>query len=234
MMKKKLRVFYEKRISEEVPADILGEQFKGYVFKITGGHDKEGFGMKQGIMKAGRAGVLLDGSTGFFHYQKRRGSRRRKNVRGCIIGNDISCINVVIIKKGETPIDGLTDPQSYRPSRLGPKRANNIRKTFRLSENDDVRKFVVRRPIPTKPQHKKQQFKAPKIQRLITPYTLQRKRRRDILKERRSEKAKTEAAEYAKLMAGIRQEKKAQLLSIKRSRSTKRSQKSKTEQTEKS
>jgi len=67
----KLRIFYDKRISEEVPVDILGDAFKGYVFKITGGFDKQGFPMKQGIMKAGRIGVLLDGTTGYFNYQKR-------------------------------------------------------------------------------------------------------------------------------------------------------------------
>jgi len=29
---KKLRIFFDKRMGEEVPADPLGEQFKGYVF----------------------------------------------------------------------------------------------------------------------------------------------------------------------------------------------------------
>jgi len=212
---KKLRVFYDKRISEEVPADVLGEAFKGYVFKITGGFDKQGFAMKQGIMKAGRVGVLLDGTTGFFHHPKRHGSRRRKNVRGCIVGSDISCINVVITQKGPQPIEGLTDPKSYRPRRLGPKRANNIRKTFRLTEYDDVRKFVVRRQI--KKEGKKSVYKAPKIQRLITPDSLHRKRRLQLLKQKRLEKSKTEAAEYAKLLASIRHQKRLSSHSKKRS-----------------
>ena len=30
-------IFYEKRISEEVEGDPLGEQYAGYIFKITGG-----------------------------------------------------------------------------------------------------------------------------------------------------------------------------------------------------
>lgn len=30
----------------EVPADSLDDSFKGYVFKITGGNDKDGFPMK--------------------------------------------------------------------------------------------------------------------------------------------------------------------------------------------
>ena len=31
------RPFYEKRISHEVPGDSLGDDFKGYVFRISGG-----------------------------------------------------------------------------------------------------------------------------------------------------------------------------------------------------
>merc|ERR1711933_520877 len=59
-----------------------------------------------------------------------------------------------------------------RPRRLGPKRASNIRKLFNLEKKDDVRNFVVRRQIEGK-----KKTKAPKIQRLITPLMLQRKRR---------------------------------------------------------
>lgn len=48
---------------------------------------------------------------------------------------------------------------------------------------------------------KKKKTKAPKIQRLVTPVTLQRKRARLALKKKRSLKNKTDAAEYAKLLA---------------------------------
>jgi small subunit ribosomal protein S6e len=30
----------EKRIGQEVDGSVLGDQFKGYVFKISGGNDK--------------------------------------------------------------------------------------------------------------------------------------------------------------------------------------------------
>jgi small subunit ribosomal protein S6e len=36
------RSFYDKKMSTEVEGDILGDEFKGYVFKITGGNDKQG------------------------------------------------------------------------------------------------------------------------------------------------------------------------------------------------
>lgn len=43
-------MFYEKRIGAEVDADHLGEEWKGYVFRIAGGNDKQGFPMKQGVL----------------------------------------------------------------------------------------------------------------------------------------------------------------------------------------
>jgi len=37
----------------------LGDQFKGYVFRITGGNDKEGFPMRQGIFAKGRVRIFM-------------------------------------------------------------------------------------------------------------------------------------------------------------------------------
>ena len=59
-----------------------------------------------------------------------------------------------------------------------------------LSKEDDVRQYVIKRPLPAKEgkENKKQRYKAPKIQRLVTPAMLQRKRHRLALKRRRAEK----------------------------------------------
>ncbi len=58
------------------------------------------------------------------------------------------------------------------PKRLGPKRASKIRKLFNLSKEDDVRQYVIKRPLPVK-EGKKPRFRSPKIQRLVTPVVLQ-------------------------------------------------------------
>jgi small subunit ribosomal protein S6e len=58
------------------------------------------------------------------------------------------------------------------PKRLGPKRASKIRKLFNLAKEDDVRQYVIKRPLPKK-EGKKQRFRSPKIQRLVTPVVLQ-------------------------------------------------------------
>ncbi|BAT96981.1 40S ribosomal protein [Vigna angularis] len=196
----KLRAFWDKRISQEVSGDALGEEFKGYVFKITGGCDKQGFPMKQGVLTPGRVRLLLHRGTPCFRgYGRRNGERRRKSVRGCIVSPDLSVLNLVIVKKGESDLPGLTDVE--KPRMRGPKRASKIRKLFNLSKEDDVRKYVntYRRTFTTKAG--KKVSKAPKIQRLVTPLTLQRKRARIADKKKRIAKAKSEAAEYQKLLA---------------------------------
>ena len=42
-----------------VPHVKLLQEFKGYVFKIMGGCDKQGFPMKQGVLTPGRVRLLL-------------------------------------------------------------------------------------------------------------------------------------------------------------------------------
>merc|ERR1712176_1659373 len=70
---------------------------------------------------------------------------------------------------------------------------------------DDVRKFVIRRELPAK-DGKKAKTKAPKIQRLVTPVALQRKRHIKAVKMAKAEKAKKEAAAYERLLAKRREE----------------------------
>ncbi len=60
------------------------------------------------------------------------GERRRKSVRGCIVSSDLSVLNLVIVKKGEQDLPGLTDEE--KPRMRGPKRASKIRKLFNLSK----------------------------------------------------------------------------------------------------
>ena len=46
-------------MGQEIDGEILGEGFKGYIFRITGGNDKQGFQMKQGILVNGRTRILF-------------------------------------------------------------------------------------------------------------------------------------------------------------------------------
>jgi len=198
---RRYRIFYEKRMAQEVPGDTIGDEFKGYVFRITGGNDKQGFPMKQGVLLPHRVRLLL--SKGHSCYRPRRdGERRRKSVRGCIVGPDISVLALQIVKAGPEGIPGLTD--SVIPKQWGPKRATKIRRLFNLTKEDDVRKYVVRKVVPPKnPDHPnaKTRSKAPKIQRLVTPMRLQRKRRLAALKRRKRTYQAEQKVEYDALVA---------------------------------
>jgi len=212
----KVRFFYDRRMGNEVPMDSLGDEWKGYTCRISGGNDKQGFPMKQGVLTAGRVRLLM--SKGSSCYRPRRtGERKRKSVHGCIVDASVSVLSLVITKKGDGDLPGITDKTV--PRRLGPKRASNIRKLFNLTKDDDVRQYVVRRPLKEK-EGKKLKTKAPKIQRLITPRRLQRKRFRVSLKKKRAEKSKSEAAEYAKLLSQRAKEEKERKDSAKRRRSS--------------
>jgi small subunit ribosomal protein S6e len=149
--------------------------------------------MKQGVLLPQRTRLLL--SKGHSCYRPRRtGERKRKSVRGCIVNTDIAVLSLVITKTGEQDIPGLTD--NVLPKRLGPKRATKIRRFFNLSKEDDVRKFVIRREVTSKKEGAKPYTKAPKIQRLVTPMRLQRKRHLRSIKKRKSLAQKETIAEY--------------------------------------
>jgi len=219
---KKLRALFDKRMAQEVNGDDLGDQFKGYVFKIMGGNDKQGFPMKQGVLTNTRVRILL-GKGATCYRPRRKGERKRKSVRGCIIGPDISVVHLVCTKKGDEEIEGLTD--KYIPRRLGPKRASKIRKLFNLSKEDDVRKYVIRREIAPKEGKTKKHTKAPKIQRLLTPQVIRRKKTLVSLKKKRAEKRQTEAAEYKKLLKQRSKERREKTISQKRSQKERESKK---------
>jgi len=202
---RKTRIFYEKRMAQEVPADALGDEFKGYVLRITGGNDKQGFPLKQGVLVPHRVKLLL--AKGHSCYRPRRtGERKRKSVRGCIVGPDVRALHLVVVKQGESDIPGLTD--EVLPKRLGPKRATKIRRFFNLDKSDDVRKFVIRREVVPKKEGAKPYTKAPKIQRLVTPERLQRRRHLRSLKRRKTEQQKVQVAEYTQVVAKRLAEKK--------------------------
>jgi len=215
---KRLRTLYDKRISQEVNGEDLGEAFNGYVFRISGGNDKQGFPMKQGVLTNTRVRLLL--RDGLSCYRARRvGERKRKSVRGCIVGADLAVLNLVIIKKGDAEVAGLTDTQV--PRRLGPKRVGKIRKLFNLTKDDNVKQFVIARKFENKKG--KTVVKKPKIQRLVTPVVLKRKelRKTDALKKLQS--SKEAAATYSALVAKrLAEQKEARRSEISKRRSSRK------------
>merc|ERR1712022_44605 len=96
---KKLLPFFDKRISQEVDGDSLGDEFVGYRFRITGGNDKQGFPMMQGVLTPERVRLLLTKGSKCYR-QRRTGEKKRKSVRGCIVNRNLF---------GLSPSDSVTD-----------------------------------------------------------------------------------------------------------------------------
>jgi small subunit ribosomal protein S6e len=200
---KKIRPFFDRRMGQELDGEVLGDEYKGYIFKITGGNDKQGFPMKQGVLVNGRVRLLLKKKTSTYR-PKRTGERKRKSVRGCICGPDLAVIALKIVKKGEADMEGVTTDN--KPRRLGPKRASYIRKVFALRKQDDVRKYVVRREVK---KGDKTFYKSPKIQRLVTEKRIRRKKLVKKAKIDGFKKSKDLKAKYDKVLSKYIKERKS-------------------------
>ena len=85
-------------MGEEVDGHYLGEKYNGYVFKIKGGNDKQGFPMKNGVFANHRVRVLMKQGNKCFR-PRRDGERKRKYVRGCVCGPDLDVISLTIVKR---------------------------------------------------------------------------------------------------------------------------------------
>ena len=212
----KLAEIIDKKIGDEIDGSLISDIFDGYKFKITGGFDKDGFAMKNGILSQAKKKVLLTKGCSLFRFRKgyhRTGIRIRRLVRGCIISHDIKNVHLKIIKKGAKPIPGLTEEKDAKPKRLGPKRATKILKQFGLTavynekkKNKEERKnlrfmitkFAPKRNVKTK--NGKEYVKSAKIQRLITPDRLRRKRLLKAIQKQRREKAEKDQKEYQELV----------------------------------
>jgi len=195
-----LASFYEKRLAAEVELDNLGEDWEGYKAKITGGNDKQGFPMMQGVISSDRVRLLLTKNHKCYK-QRRKGERKRKSVRGCIVSSECSVISLVITVKGPKEIVGLTDVE--QPKMRGPKRASKIRKLFNLDKKKDrVENYVMK--LTKKRKYKGEMIeytRGVKIQRLTTPKYVHRKRRMLKKKQDRWDRAKELKAIYARVLA---------------------------------
>ena len=61
-------------MGQDVDASCLGDEWKGYTLRITGGNDKQGFPMKQGVLTNGRVRLLL--KKGHSCFRERRAGQK--------------------------------------------------------------------------------------------------------------------------------------------------------------
>ena len=96
-----LNAFLNKKIGESVSLSSIG--LEGYEAKITGGSDKTGTPMRFDIQGIGRKKVYLAKGPGF--KPGRKGQRRRVNVRGNTVAEDIHQLNLAVIKQGSKSLE---------------------------------------------------------------------------------------------------------------------------------
>jgi len=89
----KAQALVGKAIGDEVDGKLLG--IGNMKLKITGGTDKDGIPMRFDVQGGAKKRAMLSGGVGF--KPNDRGERRRKLVRGRVVGEDTMQINSVVM-----------------------------------------------------------------------------------------------------------------------------------------
>ncbi|MEK6887613.1 MAG: 30S ribosomal protein S6e [Candidatus Aenigmatarchaeota archaeon] len=100
-----------KKLGENLDGSFLG--LDGYELQITGGSDKDGFPMRKDIEGQMRKRFLITKGIGF--HTDVEGLRRRKMLRGNLVGDDIAQINCKVVKQGSKPLEeilGTKEPKA--------------------------------------------------------------------------------------------------------------------------
>lgn len=92
-----------KSIGEKLDGNLVG--LPGYILKITGGNDKDGFTMRGDLPGPKRHRILMSGGVG--DKPKSNGVRKRKFVRGREISSDTVQINTKVVEYGDKSIDTI-------------------------------------------------------------------------------------------------------------------------------
>jgi len=85
---------FGKKIGDVIDGAFIG--FPNVKLRITGGSDKDGFPMRADFPGMRRKKILLAGGVGF--HPKRKGMRKKKNIRGNTLSDDISLVNFAVVE----------------------------------------------------------------------------------------------------------------------------------------
>ncbi|EJW04968.1 hypothetical protein EDEG_00085 [Edhazardia aedis USNM 41457] len=195
--------FCDKKIGDIFQGELISEDFKGFTLRITGGDDHQGFPMKRDLNTNKRLRLLLKkGDTGY--RCRRKGCRKRKSVRGCVVSEEISVLSCIVLVEGPTTIPGLTD-SVVEQSHL-PKRYNKVKKMFGIRDNEDCEAIV--KQIVTQAA-KEAGKKVPKVRLTRVPSAEKDKKKRDYIemKKRRKQTFEQEKNQYCRKYGPIKSNK---------------------------
>jgi small subunit ribosomal protein S6e len=108
----------EKALHDTVQGKDISSNLEGYEFEITGASDKSGFTALESVEGTGTKRVLLSYGKGMKKRHKLEGKKKRstmkpkglrmrKMVRGKVISDDISQINLKIVKEGKKSLKDI-------------------------------------------------------------------------------------------------------------------------------
>ncbi len=89
------------KIGDSIKGGLVG--FPNYEFIITGGSDSSGFPMRKDVHGPVKKRILVS-KLGIGYRPRRKGERKRRTVRGNEITYDMTLINLVVTKYGETEL----------------------------------------------------------------------------------------------------------------------------------
>jgi len=95
--------FVGKKVGDKVSGSGIG--LEGYEVEITGGSDKDGFPIRPDVEGPARKKIILTSPPGY--HPKHSGNRKRKSVRGNTISQDISQVNVKVVKSGSKKLEDI-------------------------------------------------------------------------------------------------------------------------------
>ena len=110
-------ILLNKKIGDKVNGDEIG--LEGYEFEICGGSDNSGTPMRRDVEGTGKKEVLCVKGIGV--HKKRKGQKQRKKVCGNVISEQISQINIKVIKEGKSPLAEKTEEAPEGEAKKEPK-----------------------------------------------------------------------------------------------------------------
>jgi len=183
----------EKKLHDKVGGEDISQDLNGYEFEITGASDKSGFtamenvegvNLKKVLLTYGKAMKKKPRKEGKKKLSKNRpkGLRLRKTVRGKIISEAISQINLKVLKEGKKKLSEIFPEQ-------GQGKSKENRKTKRTQAKAE--------PVKEEPvKEKSEEAKKEKIKDEIKEETAEKKEEvKEIQKEEPVKKAKEEVKE---------------------------------------
>ena len=122
-----------KLLNDKINGKDISDDLEGYEFEITGASDKSGFTAVKEVDGSGLKKVLLSYEKGMHKRPKREGKKKRSNfkpkglrlrktVRGKIISDAISQINLKTLKDGKKPFAEIFPEQNKAPEKKEAKK----------------------------------------------------------------------------------------------------------------